>query len=168
MLRPDQLSPTQPQIVTSRVVEKFFTRVLRDGRQISRLTIVSPWISEWESGTASLSRLAAATQTRAIRTLILTRPPEEDWHVRALEHFMASEYVRIMTVVDLHAKLFICESVPTGFGMIGSANLTRKSLSNVELGLIFEGRGPLSHLLSDLQTLAWQDMRRFGTVYHGG
>ena len=164
----ERLSPRPPEIVTSRVVEKFFTKVLSEDRPIHSLTIVSPWISEWESGNASLRQLAVTTQAKSISTLILTRPPIDDWHESALDMFADSEYAKVLTIPDLHAKLFLCESVPAGFGMIGSANLTKKSLSNVELGVMFEGRGLLSHLLRDLRTLAWQDLRRFARPYEGG
>ena len=168
MTAADGLPPRQPQILTDRIVDKFFTRVLQEDRPIHTLTIVSPWISEWDATSSSLKKISVATQIRGIQTLVITRPPVEDWHVEALATLGESMFSKVWTIPDLHAKLFICEAEPTGFGLIGSSNLTKKSLSNVELGILFEGRGMMNQLLRDLKTLAWQDLRRFSHPYLGG
>ncbi len=161
----DELAPRPATILTQRVVERFFSRVIAETRPIARLTIVAPWVSEWESGAASLARIAALISVRNVRTLVLTRPPVDTWHVEALEMLMRSHLVRVATIPDLHAKMFLCDAIPVGFGLIGSANLTAKSLSNLELGVMFDGRGMFAHLLRDLTTLAWQDLRRCSHPY---
>ena len=46
-------------------------------------------------------------------------------------------YVSIAVLPDLHAKIFLCEAIPVGFGLVGSANLTAKSLTNFEIGVLF-------------------------------
>jgi hypothetical protein len=161
----DVLEPRPPTILTERVVEKFFSRVLTETRPIARLTIVAPWISLWESGAVGLKQLATLISVREVRTLILTRPPTDTWHTEALAILAQSHVVQVLTIPDLHAKMFLCEAVPMGFGLVGSANLTAKSLTNLELGVMFDGRGLFNHLLRDLSTLAWQDLRRFSRPY---
>ena len=74
--------------------------------------------------------------------------------------------ITIGLLTGLHAKLFVCEAIPAGFGVIGSANLTARSLTNYEIGVLFEGRGELSPLIAELR-LVVQDLRRRATLYGG-
>lgn len=154
-----ELTPLPPRVVTNEVMATFFRRVLQESKPISSLTIVSPWISEWESRGVSLDSLLALINRACIRTLVLTRPPAEDWHKVALARLSSSRFVQIYLLPDLHAKLLLCEAIPVGFGLVGSANVTSKSLSNYEIGVLFEGRGFMSSLLKSLKTLAWSDLR---------
>ena len=153
------LTTNRPLILTSRVIETFFSRVLKEYRPISTLTIVSPWISIWEVGKVGLLGLREMIDHRKIRTLILTRPPEHDWHTNALNILNSSSFVSIFLLEQLHAKIFVCEAIPVGFGLIGSANLTAQSLHNLEVAILFEGRGILSPLIKELKILIWQDLR---------
>lgn len=63
------LEATRPRILTHRVMENFFDRVLREDRPISSLTLVSPWISNWEKACSSTveqspyKRLVAGSNT---------------------------------------------------------------------------------------------------------
>lgn len=155
----ESLTPRAPQVLTQRVIESFFSRMLAEDRPISTISIVSPWISDWECGVASLDRVVKRINDRRIRTLILTRPPIEEWHSRALDQLRASQFIQIHLIPELHAKLFLCEAVPVGFGLIGSANFTAKSLTNIEVAVLFEGRGLFSALLKELRILIWNDLR---------
>lgn len=160
-----QLQATKPQLLTNRVTEHFFVKVIGEFRPISSLTIVAPWISKWESGPVSLDKLRQAIDSRRIRTLILTRPPDESWHRDALDGLSDSEHVSIFLIPNLHAKIFVCEAVPMGFGLVGSANLTAQALRNYEVGVLFDGRGVLSPLLKELRILA-QDLRRVAVAQY--
>ena len=159
LLPVEQLEATNPQLLTNRITEHFFFRVIGESRPISTLTIVTPWISKWESGPVSLTKLRGAIDSRRIRTVVLTRPPDEPWHADALDQLAESRLVSIYLIPNLHAKIFICDAIPMGFGLVGSANLTAQALRNFEVGILFEGRGILSHLLKELRILA-QDLRR--------
>ena len=154
-----KLSLRRPEIIRHRIIDTFFRRVLNEHRPINTLTIVSPWISRWEVEHVGLERIRDMVDHRHVRTLILTRPPNQSWHSDALDMLNLSSFVTIHLIPHLHAKVFLCESIPVPFGLVGSANLTSQSLQNVELGVLFEGRGDLSHLIRDLKTLAWQDLR---------
>src|ERR1035437_10134889 len=112
----EDLSTTKQRILTHRVMETFFDRVLREDRPISTLTLVSPWISAWEAGRVGLSQLRDCIDRRRIRTLVLTRPPLQDWHSEALHALNSSPWVSVALLPDLHAKIFLCEAVPVGFG----------------------------------------------------
>ncbi len=161
----DRLDPTKPELLTSRITERFFRRVLTEFRPINSLTLVSPWISVWETDVTSLTSLRDAIDRRRIRTIILTRPPIEKWHGEALELLKTSAHDTVYFIPDLHAKIFVCEAVPLGFGIIGSANLTARSLTNYEVGVLFEGRGTFSVLLRELRLFA-QDLRRLAVDRH--
>lgn len=159
------LAATQPRLLTHRVMENFFDRVLREDRPISTLTLVSPWISHWEAGGVGLTKLRECIDRRRIRTLVLTRPPIQDWHTEALRALSNSPWIKTALLPELHAKIFVCEAVPVGFGLVGSANFTAQSLRNFEVAVLFEGRGILSPLLKELRILAWNDLRRLSTRY---
>jgi hypothetical protein len=161
----ESLAATKPRVLTYRVMEEFLSRVLLEDRPISTLTLVSPWISPLELGHIGLSSLRDRIHHRHIRTLILTRPPLDEWHSNALDLLKNSPWVSICVLPDLHAKIFLCEAVPVGFGLIGSANLTAKSLTNFEVAVLFEGRGIFSPLLKELRILAWNDLRRLSHRY---
>lgn len=161
----DTLVATTPRILSNRVMESFFRRVLQEDRPINSLTIVSPWISHWDAGYVGLAELCNRIDLRRIRTLVLTRPPTHDWHKEAIETFNRSPFVNVWLLPDLHAKIFVCEAVPVGFGLVGSANLTAKSLSNFEIAVMFDGRGIHSPLIKELKTIAWHDLRRYGRKY---
>lgn len=156
---PTSLQAHTPKLLTTRVTEGFLSRVLGEYRPISTLTIVSPWISEWESGKIGLRRLREVIDQRRIRTMILTRPPADEWHTSALETLAKSELTSIYLIPNLHAKIFVCEAIPVGFGLVGSANFTANSLRNFEVGVLFEAKGILSPLLRELRVLI-QDLRR--------
>jgi len=111
-------------------------------------------------GEVGLTQIRVLIDRRKIRTLILTRPPELDWHAKALDTMNKSPFVSIFLLEQLHAKIFVCEAIPVGFGLVGSANLTAQSLRNIEVAVLFEGRGILSPLIKELKILVWQDLRR--------
>jgi len=162
MLLAERLVARQPVLLTQRVTEAFFVRVVAEDRPISSLTIVSPWVSAWDTGKIAFGRLCQQISIRPIRTLLITRPPEEVWHRDALDR-LAEAGVTIVLLPDLHAKVFVCEAVPVGFGLVGSANLTRRSLDNFEIGVMFDGRGVLSPLLKELKWFASNDLRRLAS-----
>lgn len=163
MLDPAKLVARQPVLVTQRVTEAFFLRVVAEDRPISSLTIVSPWVSAWDTGKVAFQRLCQQISIRPIRTLLITRPPDEAWHRDALDR-LAHAGVTIALLPDLHAKVFVCEAIPVGFGLVGSANLTRRSLRNFEVGVMFDGRGVLSPLLKELKWFASNDLRRLAST----
>jgi hypothetical protein len=154
----------QPEVLTKRVAEVFLRRVLCEERPVSSLTLVSPWISELGENLDWLARLRDYVALRQIRTLILTRPPDAGWHRASLDILSGTDFASIYLVPDLHAKLFVCEAVPVGFAVVGSANLTARGLVNVELGVLFEARGELTHLVRQLRCVAWHDLRRLANA----
>lgn len=158
------LRAVPPKVLTQRVIEEFFARVIAEARPINTMTIVSPWISQWESGPVGLERIAEVVQERHIRTLVLTRPPANDWHSNALDILSQAPMVSIYLLENLHAKIFVCEAIPVGFGLVGSANLTAHSLHNHEVAVMFDGRGVLSPLIQQLKALAWYDLRRLSST----
>ncbi len=161
-LNPHNLGTSTPKLLTSKVAGHFFRRFLIEHRPIRSLTIVSPWISDWEDGEVSLKRVLEVISLRNIRTSVITRPPIEAYHERAVERLKKTNPVTIYFIPDLHAKVFVCNCVPVGFGLVGSANLTARSFVNYEVGILFEARGALSPLLPELQLFA-QDLRRLAT-----
>ena len=154
------LASTAPKLFTKRVTEQFVSRLLVEVKPVSTLTLVSPWISDWDAPTSSLTRLVEWIRARHVRTLVITRPPIEPWHLEAANRLAKLPSATVMLLPDLHTKLFVCRAVPVGFGLVGSANLTGRSLQNLEIGVMFEGRGIHSQVLNDLHAYASYDLRR--------
>jgi len=78
---------------------------------------------------------------RMVRTYVVTRPPELPREWKVLNELLKIPSVEVVFCNNLHAKYYVCESIPAGFALVASANLTAGSNSNYEIGVMFDGRG---------------------------
>jgi phosphatidylserine/phosphatidylglycerophosphate/cardiolipin synthase-like enzyme len=86
----------------------------------------------------------ASASSRA-NVLVLTRPPRDGWHKKALQVLHANLKPTVLYNPQLHAKLYILESDGFRYALLGSPNLTRRAdRDNVEIAIEFrtsyEGR----------------------------
>lgn len=130
-----------PQVVTHDVLRPFFERFVLFRGPVRSLHIVSPWITNWRSGDVTLALVLQRIRERRIPTFVVTRPPElrREWDV--LERLVRVPNIEVVFCRNLHAKYYVCESIPAGFALVSSANLTAGSNDNWEIGVIFDGRG---------------------------
>lgn len=127
------------------------------------LYLVSPWISEFRQDAGmSLKSLLRRLENDKAAAYVTTRPPIEDWHRRALDMMEASGRVGISLVKDLHTKLFCAETARVRLAMLGSANLTAKAASGIELGVLIRDVGSGQEVVRALHTHAGELFRMEG------
>lgn len=148
-------------VFRSHVLQKFFERVYRSGR-VSKMIIVSPWISNFrfrhEVGHIDLDSLFFIFGQRRATFYIVTRTPQDDWHQAAIDkiekHRAAGKQVSLKFRDDLHAKIFYADVLETSLCLIGSPNLTARSDTNSEIGLMLRGSPSTRRVLQDIRGTA--------------
>lgn len=143
------------KLETREVLDAFWGRVLRmaSSPRIRELTIVAPWITPWQGKRSSFAVTLRFITARAIRTRIITRPPDLDAHRNALKAMSDLQHVSVNILAGLHAKFYICDVPPAPVAMIASANATHQSLMNFEVGVLLRGVREAESLIGDLQSL---------------
>jgi hypothetical protein len=138
------------QLLTRRVISHFLD-VLARTHGWNRVYLVAPWISEITApGVPSLAQVAKRLRDEHATAYVVTRPPVEEWHERALQILESSRRANIVLVPDLHTKLYCASTAEADFALFGSANLTQKSLQNLELGLFVNGAVEGRRFVKDL------------------
>jgi hypothetical protein len=138
------------QIVTRRVIAHFLG-VLGRSHGWNKVYLVSPWISEISHpGVPSLAQMAKRLRDEDATAYVITRPPIEDWHEKALRILENSRRANIVLVPDLHTKLYCASTAEADFALFGSPNLTQQSLQNIELGVFVSGTSAGRMLVRDL------------------
>jgi Putative DNA-binding domain len=143
--------PIWLNLATRRVLDLFLTNLSRS-HGWKRLNIVSPWIDEVGGPLATLNfdqMLRRLGDDRAT-VYVVTRPPQEDWHRRAIQRLADSGRANIALLPDLHVKLFTAQTLQSSFAMFGSANFTTRSLINREIGVLISSFGDGRALVRDL------------------
>jgi hypothetical protein len=149
--------------VASRRVINLFLRTLSGSHGWKRIFIVSPWISELsDPAVLSFDQVLARLTTDTTTAYIVTRPPTEDWHERALQRLGETGRANVALVPDLHVKLFTARTDTGTFAMLGSANFTQQSLSNREIGVLVNGYSEGKRVVRQLDEEAAQIYRTPG------
>lgn len=139
-------------LATRRVLDLFLLQLSRSPGW-KRLDIISPWIDEVSSPLASLTfnQLLRRSSDDRTTVYVVTRPPEETWHKRAVERLAASGRVNIALLPQLHVKLYVAQTSRGSFAMLGSANFTNRSLTNREIGVLVKSFGDGKALVRELR-----------------
>ena len=141
-------------VITDRVPEEFFSRFLESRDETLRLWIISPWITPLTGSGADLERIARKIERNHINAHIVTRPPEDKHHLDSLLTFNDCPTVTIVTLPNLHAKLYVMDNMRESLALLGSANLTRSGHSNIELGMLIRGQDWGRTIIGDLTNYA--------------
>ena len=143
--------PIWLNLATRRVLDLFLTSLSR-AHGWKRLNIVSPWIDEVSGPLATLNfdQMLRRLSDDKATVYVVTRPPQEDWHRRAIQRLADSGRANIALMPDLHVKLFTAQTVQSSFAMFGSANFTTRSLVNREIGVLVSSLGDGRALVRDL------------------
>jgi len=132
-------------------VKNFLKRLFLSDMKPLNLVIVTPIMGSLAGTRYSIEKLKKKIEAERIPTYVITRRPRERFHIEALDILMKSNFVEIRYNNSLHAKLYICMGKDTGFGVLGSGNLTRTSIEkNIEIGILIfhQKRGkPVLHEL---------------------
>jgi hypothetical protein len=125
-------------------------RQFEQARHVSKLVIVSPWITPWKQS-PSFAWWLEEMRARRLRTTVITRSPQEESHFLALQALARIERVEVLCNDSIHAKIIACPApFPWGFGVVGSANVTKNSLSLIEIALLILTREGGDHLVKEL------------------
>ncbi len=155
------------ELIRNRIIEKYLNKVLHRGR-ILRMIIVSPWISDFQISTSfgsiDLRGLCKIFKDHKTVVYIVTRKPDQIWHKEAidiLEHAKNKDKVKILLKYNssLHAKILFTYSDQLQSGLIGSANLTGRSLENDEIGVYIPKVEKTRKLVKDMEVSAM-------SIYH--
>lgn len=132
--------------ITNNPVKDFFQRFYCLKEKLNDLVIISPIVASLNDTEFSLKRLVGKIDNEKIRTYIITRTPEKNFHYEAIEILSKSRFVEIRYNDTLHAKLYLINCESRGFAYLGSGNLTRTAMeSNVEIGILINpfGKGKI-------------------------
>ena len=123
--------------VTENPVEDFLKRFFLSDMELLNLIIITPIMGSLSGRRFSVERLKEKIDTERIPTYIITREPQDDFHIEAINILMDSDFVEVRYNNSLHAKLYICMGRDSGFALLGSGNLTQTSIEkNIEIGML--------------------------------
>lgn len=140
------------KLSTRRVLDLFLSNLNRSPGW-KRMQIVSPWISDINGPHASLTldRILRRLREEDTTVYVVTRPPEHEWHERAVQRLADTRRANIALLPDLHVKLFTAQTTESSFAMFGSANFTTRSLTNREIGVLVSASGDGKALVRELE-----------------
>ena len=150
------------ELVTDRPVERFLLRLFLRETPLQSLSIVSPFISALSGYRFSLAHLRQKVENEKIPTYVITRQPSADYQQEAIDVLLGSPWIEIRYNASIHAKAYVAMSSreADSFGLLGSGNLTAKSLqSNIEVGMILYSQGVGRSLLRELHYWAHVNLR---------
>jgi hypothetical protein len=150
-----------PAAVIRSGVQRVFVNRLRRAKEHARhVVVISPWITMVGDSSCPFLALVQLVRTRRIPAYFITRRPDNNAHVRAVEVLRACPTVELVYNDNVHAKIYACTGPsPHGFALLGSANLTAKSLEMYEIGLLIVGVGPGSSIVEDLANFGIRHLR---------
>ena len=159
--------------------EESYTQVIRTGshklffgrlficQNIQSLVIISPWIGrlKQENLGYSVEDIARFINRHQIPTFVITRDPKKEIANReAIDILLSCPSLTLYYNNSLHAKIYVCRCIPSGFALLSSANLSMSSLNMVEIGLLIEGKGYGREIVEELDLLGREDLlNRAGT-----
>jgi len=140
------------EIISNKPVQKFLLKFYLSEIPIENLILISPFLDALESTRVSLDKICRRAVEKGIHTYVITRAPEEEYQQRAIDILKGYDPVELRFNESLHAKLYIClcRDESRSFALLGSANLTRKSIEkNIEIAIMIYGRGRGREILSE-------------------
>ncbi len=143
--------PLWIDVSTKRVLELYLKNLSR-AHSWKRLHIISPWITSFDesNGSISFQQLLHRLKHDNATAYVVTRPPEDQSHKLAIESLAETGRASIALLPELHTKLFVADTAQSSFAMLGSANFTKRSFTNRELGVLIKGTGDGTRLVQDL------------------
>lgn len=139
--------------VSTKKVLDLYLRNLSRAHSWRRLYIISPWISNFGESDISISfdQLLHRLKHDNATAYVVTRPPEDQSHKLAIESLAETGRASIALLPELHTKLFTADTVQSSFAMLGSANFTKNSFANRELGILIKSTGDGARIVQDLE-----------------
>jgi len=125
-------------IVSERSLSCFSEVAFANRHRLRKVWLITPWVTESRGRCDFLSLIVEASRQSNAKVIVLTRPPKEVWHKRALDVLKANLRPTVLYNPQLHAKLYVLECNGFRYALLGSPNLThRGDRENVELAIEF-------------------------------
>lgn len=141
-------------------VQRVFVNRLRRTKHVRRVVVISPWITGAEDSFCPFFSLVQLIRSRRIPAYFITRRPDDNAHAKATELLKSCPTVELVYNENVHAKVYACIAPsPHSFALLGSANLTAKSLELYEIGLLVVGVGPGSSIVENLANFGFCHLR---------
>jgi hypothetical protein len=151
--------PLWIKVGTRRVLDLFLSPLARSAGW-KRLFLISPWISDiGHPASLTSDQLLKRLRDDGTTAYVVTRPPEDEWHERALKRIGETGRANVVLVPGLHTKLYTAVTDYGSFAMLGSANFTQQALINREIGLLVTSYSDGRRLVSQLNYEAAQIYR---------
>lgn len=143
-------------IVSEGSLSRFSEVAFANRHRLRTISLITPWVTEAPGKCDFLAMIVEASTVSKVKVRVLTRPPREDWHRKALAVMNANLKPTVLYNPQLHAKLYILECDGFRYALLGSPNFTRRAdRDNVELAIefrsSFESRADkISSMIQDL------------------
>lgn len=147
-------------VIRSGIQRVFVNRLRRAREHVRNVVVISPWITAAPESACPFASLVEIIRSHRFPSYIITRPPENAAHNKAIEILRTCPTVELVYNDNVHAKIYACTAPsPNGFALLGSANLTAGSLAQYEIGLLVMGVGPGSAVVEDLANFGLRHLR---------
>lgn len=149
------------RLLTNRILFTFAELVHHNRRRVNRVWLVSPWIGSEEKGYDPVLALLNALRGTRCSVILITRPPQEVWHERAVHLVKSNTGALVYEDPALHTKLYILECDGFRAAVVGSPNLTPRANQRnrelaIELRTTMDGDGDdAAHIISELTEYAY-------------
>lgn len=145
----------------------FFDRFL-SATEVNELVVITPWISNHGTMRALIDAIASKIARETISTTIVVRnPAKEPVNFHAVRTLLRVPTVQLWFNDELHAKVYACHCDPHGFAYVGSANLTGRGSTALEVGIMVEGKGAGVPIVDELARLGREDLLNRAGTYQG-
>jgi hypothetical protein len=147
--------------------QDFFDRFLM-ASGVTELVIVTPWITNHGAMKDLIDQICAKlVRERISTTLVVRNPLREPVNYPALRRFQRVPTAQFWFNDELHAKVYACHCDPHGFAYVGSANLTGRGSTALEVGLLIDGKGEGAPIVDELARLGREDLLNRAGTYKG-
>jgi hypothetical protein len=104
---------------------------------VSRMVVLTPWITDEQGGCVAFGRLVSWSARCGAALQLITRPPDNSAHMRAVHEVLNQDGGRVLYNRELHAKVFIAVFEDTRrVAVVGSSNLTAGSAQLLETAVM--------------------------------
>jgi hypothetical protein len=146
-------------VVRNGVHKVFAARLRRASNTAKYVVIASPWITESSKG-GSLDQITKILSEKRIPTYVFVRPPETEFELQGIQLLINCPTVELVYNPHLHAKLYTCIApYPYGFALLGSANMTVRSNTLYEIGLLVLAAGGGEVIIKELASFGMDYLR---------
>jgi len=111
-------------LISEAILDRFADLVHNNRNRLYRLWIVTPWLGYDDNRDDPLYVLIDSLKKTSCTVTLITRPPNADWHKRAVK--LLEKGIRPITYhcESLHTKLYVLECNGFRATILGSPNLT--------------------------------------------